>query len=156
MASLSRLAARPPEPVEGRRRQQDAHLLGGEDLQDCPDDRGLAHPQAAGDHQQLRYEGAGYRLALAPGQRQADALLDPGESLFGINRRPRQRRGGKPAQPLGNAALGMIWASEEHALPLADTVADHCASRQFEIEGRADQVIGDPEQAFGERQQFRH
>ena len=45
------------------------------------------------------------------------------------------------AQPLGDAALGVIEAGEEDAVRLADASPMTSPSRQFEVERRADQRL---------------
>ena len=57
-----------------------------------------------------------------------------------------------PASISGQGSGAVVSARSRSAMP---RVADHRPSRQFEIEGGADQIALHFEQAFGERQQFR-
>ena len=74
--------------ASGRRAEQDFHALGGENAQDGVEQRRLADAGAAGDHREFRLQRHPDRGALRGGERLAGPLLDPGDRLFGVDRRP--------------------------------------------------------------------
>ena len=132
VASVIRLAAR---PVGAQSSILDA--LDAENAQDRLDDGGLADARPAGDDERLAGQRQPDRVALAVGEREAAALLDPGDGLQRIDRRPGKLAAGNSDQPLGDGLLGAIEAGEKHAVRLADPVGDHGAFGTLEIEGGA-------------------
>ena len=68
----------------GRGAQQQPDGLRRENAQDRVDDGGLADARSAGDDQNLGQKGQPHRRLLAVGERQAGALLDPGQRLVRI------------------------------------------------------------------------
>ena len=72
----------------GRRAEQDFHALGGENAQNGVEQSRLADAGAAGDDRDFRLKRHPDRGALRGGERLAGPLLDPGDRLFGVDRRP--------------------------------------------------------------------
>ena len=86
------------------------------------------------------------RGALRGGERLAGLLLDPGDGLVGVDRRPWRRALGQGAQPLGDAALGEIETAQENAGLSADRVGDDLVIGELMIQRRSDDALVDLEQ----------
>jgi len=71
-------------PARGRG-QHALQVLGLEDLEDAPHERGLADAGPAGDDQQLVPAGLAHGLLLAFGEAQPQAFFDPGHGLFEVD-----------------------------------------------------------------------
>jgi hypothetical protein len=72
----------------GGRTQQQLHVFRRENAQNGVDNNGLANARAAGDDEHLGTNGHGHCGFPAFCKGQADALLDPGDRLAGIDPRP--------------------------------------------------------------------
>src|SRR5262249_40941336 len=116
-------------------------MLGRENAQDGVDDRGLADPRSAGDHQNLGSKCPPDRRSLTFGERQVDALLNPWNGLVWIDRSPGKVALRKRQQPFGNSPFGAIQTCKENAVNLTDLVGDDGPLGQFEIERRTDQIL---------------
>ena len=150
----SRRFGHPLGRAPGRGAEQHPDALDPENAQDRLDDGGLADARPAGDDERLAGQRQPDRVALAVGEREAAALLDPRDGLVRIDRRPGKLAAGNSDQPIGDGLLGAIEAGEKHAVGLADPVGDHGAFGPLEIEGGPDQVRRGLEQALGERYQL--
>ena len=150
----SRRFGHPLGRAPGRGAEQHLDALDPENAQDRLDDGGLADARPSGDDERLAGQRQPDRVALAVGEREAAALLDPGDGLQRIDRWPGKLAAGDSDQPLGDGLLGAIEAGKKRAIGLADPVGDHGAFGHLEIEGGADQVRRGLEQALRERYQF--
>ena len=125
----------------GRRAEQQAHALGGQNAQDGPDDGGLTHAGPSGDDQDLRHQSQADGGDLARCQRQTGLSLDPGQRLLRIDGGPWQRAVDQAPQSLSNTLLGPVETAEEHTRHVANRVRDHRSLGQFEIQGREHQLV---------------
>src|SRR6266516_651999 len=149
VASFMRLAARPVEEhskslaplAERMRRMALTRVV-------------LPTPRPAGDHQHLGRQCQRHGRSLALGEYQAGPLLDPGDRLVRINPGPGQLAGPKLQQPLGDAPLRPVQAGQENAGLIADRIGNHRAVSQFEVKGRADQLLRDLEKLSGQRHEL--
>ena len=80
--------AHPLGGAPGRRAQQDADILGGQDAQDRVDDRRLADARPAGNHRDLRGERRPDGIGLAGRQGEPGPPFHPGQRLVGIDPGP--------------------------------------------------------------------
>src|SRR5712671_3546219 len=88
--------------------ERDRDGLGGQDLQQRVDERGLADAGPAGDHQHLGNESDANSLSLAIGKYQLRPLLDPWDRLVGIDRRPGRSSDYERLELFGDLALGPV------------------------------------------------
>jgi hypothetical protein len=137
----------------GRSGQRDVGRFGAQDPEQRIDQCRLADPGTAGDYQHLGGERHPDRRPLAVGERQAGALLDPGDRLVGIDRRPGRAAGGERLQPLGDVALGLIQCREKDAASPVHFICHYRAARDLLGEGGLDEVGRHLEQCLGQRNQ---
>ena len=79
-----------------------------QDLEDGVDQCRLTDAGTAGDYQHLGGESDASSLSLAIGERQLRPLLDPRDSLVGIDRRPGRSSDYERLEPFGDLALGPV------------------------------------------------
>ena len=98
------------------------------------------------------------KLALEPPSRprlssesETDTLLDPRQGLLGINPRSRQRAICLSHQPLGNRPLGAMQTRQKYAWNFANSVGDHRALVQLQIERSADECLRHLQQRLSQR-----
>ena len=147
-------AGRFGHPLGGAARrcaQQDVSALCRKDAQNGFDDGGFPNPRAASHDQHLGHQCEPDRGDLAFGKGKTDMLLDPRQRLVWIDPGPRQRAICQPHQPLGDGALRSVQTGQKYAGRFTDTVGDHRAFLQLEIERGADELLWDFEQLLGQR-----
>jgi hypothetical protein len=79
-----------------------------QDLEDGVDQCRLTDAGTAGDYQHLGGESDANSLSLAIGERQLRPLLDPRDSLVGIDRRPGRSSDYERLELFGDLALGPV------------------------------------------------
>jgi hypothetical protein len=104
----------------------------------------------------LLEEGKPDCLALACGQPQTGAPLDPRDRLGGVDGWPGRPGRHENPQSLGDGLLGPVQASEEHTATTVQQVCHDVAGLQLQCQGRCDQVIGNLQQPGGRGRQLLH
>ena len=138
----------------GRSAQQKVGALRREDAQNGIDDGSFPNTGTTGDDQHLGHQGEPDRGDLAFGKGKTDTPLDPRQGLVRIDPGPRQLAICQPQQPLGDGALRPVQAGQKHTRCFANSIGDHCALLQFEIERSANELLRNLEQLFGKRYQL--
>ena len=134
--------------------ERDRDGLGGQDLQQRVDERGLADARTAGDHQHLGSESDANSLSLAIGERQLRPLLDPRDRLVGIDRRPGRSSDCECLELFGNLPLSPVEPGEEDATAALEVIGDYGAVSEFMSERRLDQLSRHFEQRLSERDEL--
>ena len=114
------------------RTEPDRDSLRSEDLQDRVDQRCLADARPTSDHQHLRGERNADGLPLALSERQLRPLLDPGDRLVSVYRRPGRLPKRQRLELRRDLLFGPIQPREEHATSSIEIVCDDCPSLDFE------------------------
>src|SRR5262249_5712234 len=118
----------------GRGTKRDRDSLGAQDLKDRVDQSCLADAGPAGDHQHLGNESNTNSFSLAIGEHQLRPLLDPGDSLIGIDRRPRRSSDRKRRELFRDLPLSPVKAGEEHATAAIEVIGDYRTTFELETE----------------------
>src|SRR6516165_8756439 len=100
--------------------KQHPDALDPENAQDRIDDGRLADAGLAGDDKRLARQSESDRGALAVGEFEAAALLDPRDGFGRLDWRPGKLAAGDPGQPIGDGLFGAVEAGEKRAVSLAD------------------------------------
>ena len=138
----------------GRCTERDSDGLREKDLEDGVDQGRLADAGTTGDHQHLGNEGDANSLSLAVGERQFRPLLDPGDRLFGVNRRPGRLPDCQRVELLGDLPFGPIEPGEEHAAPAIEIVGDNRTFVKLEAERGVDEFGRNLQKLVREREKF--
>src|SRR5271165_7437346 len=93
----------------------DCDGLREKDLEDGVDQGRLTDAGTAGDHQHLGNESDANSLSLAIGESQLRPLLNPRDSLIGIDHRPRRSSDCQRLELFGDLPLSPVEAGEEDA-----------------------------------------
>src|SRR6266850_4052577 len=124
----------------GRRTKRDRHGLRDQDLEDGVDQCRLTDAGTAGDYQHLGGESNANSLSLAIGERHLRPLLDPRDSLVGIDCRPRRSSDCERLELFGNLPFGPVEAGEEDATAAFEVIGDYRATFELEGERRFDEL----------------
>jgi hypothetical protein len=120
--------------------ERDRDGLGGQDLQQRVDERGLADTGPASDDEHLGNESDVNGLSLALCEHQLRPLLDPPDRLVGIDRRPRRSSDGERPELLGDLPLRPVEAGEEDATAAIEFIGDYGAAFELVAERRLDEL----------------
>ena len=123
--------------ASGRRAEQDFDALGGEDAQNGVKQRRLADAGTAGDDGDLGAERHLKCGALRGGEHLARPLLDPGNGLVGVDRRPGRGALSQREEPVGDAPFGEIEAAQKNAGFRADRIGDDLIMGELMIQRRS-------------------
>ena len=77
---------------------------------------------------------------MAIGERQLCPLLDPRDSLVGIDRRPRRFSDRERTELFGNLPLSPVKAGEEHATAALEVIGDYGTTFELEVERCFDEL----------------
>ena len=138
----------------GRGAERDSDGLREKDLEDGVDQGRLADARTAGDHQHLGNESNANSLSLAIGESQLRPLLDPWDSLVGIDQRPGRPSDRERLEPFGNLPLSSVKAGEEDASPALKVIGDYGACFELMAERCFDELCWHFEQRLSERDQL--
>src|SRR5271166_2434938 len=138
----------------GRCTERDRDGLGGKNLQQRIDERGLPNAGPTGDDHHIRDECDPERCFLAVSKRQLRPLLDPRDGFIDINGRPGQLSGGERLELLGDFALGSVKCSKEDAAAAFEIVGNDGTILELKTQCCLDQFGWYFEQLFGERNEF--
>jgi hypothetical protein len=140
----------------GTRRRTECHRDGlrEQDLQNRVDQRRLADPGAAGDHQHLRRKSDADSLDWALGERQLCPFLDPRDRLLGSDEWPRRPPDSQCPQLSGDLALGPVQPGEEHAAPALEIIGDDRAVLKLEAKGSVNELCRNLKQFARQGQQL--
>ena len=89
------------------------------------DERRLADARTAGDHQHLGNESDANSLSLAIGEHQLRPLLDPRDSLVGIDRRPGRSSDRERLELFGDLPFGPVEPRKEDAPAALKVIGDY-------------------------------
>ena len=121
----------------GRRTERDSDGLREKDLEDGVDQGRLADARTAGDHQHLGNESDANSLSLAIGEHQLRPLLDPRDSLVGIDRRPRRSSDCERLELFGNLRFGPVEPRKKDAPAALEIIGDYGATLELMAERRS-------------------
>jgi hypothetical protein len=121
-----------------------------EDLEDRVDQRRLADPGAAGNHQHIGMECRPQCLALAVGEHQPGPRRDPGHRPAGVDRRPGRSSARQRPEPPGDLPFGVVETGEEDAASVVEIIGNDGAVLKFEADSRLDQLRRHLEQLLRE------
>ena len=101
----------------------------------------------------VAFEVSANRTASAwPGASDRPALLlDPGQRPLDVDVRPGELASHKVDEPLGDRALGLLQAAEEHARRVRDGVCAAGVFGQPQLESGSERIVGHVEQAGRQR-----
>src|SRR6516165_7416624 len=134
--------------------ERDCGSLCEKDLEDGVDQSRLTDARTASDRQHLGNESNANSLSLAIGEHQLRPLLDPRDSLVGIDRRPRRPSDSERLELFGDLPLGPVEAGEEDAAMALEVIGDYGAAFELEAERRFDELSRDFEQRLSERDEL--
>src|SRR5271169_3671124 len=138
----------------GRRTERDCDGLREKDLEDGVDQGRLTDARTAGDHEHLGSESDANSLSLAIGERQLRPLLDPRDSLVGIDRRPGRPSNRERLQLFGDLPLSPVEAGEEDATAALEVIGNYGAIFELEAERRFNELCRPFEQRLSERDEL--
>src|ERR1700736_5184671 len=130
--------------------ERDCDGLREQDLEDRVDQGRLANARTAGDHQHFGNESDTNCLSLAIGKRQLRPLLDPRDSLVGIDRRPRRSSDCERLKLFGNLPLRPIEPGQEDATVALEVIGDYGAAFELQAQRGFDEFCWHFEQALSQ------
>ena len=125
-----------------------------EDLEDRVDECGLTDARTTSDHQHLGNESDANSLSLAIGERQLRPLLNPRDSLIGIDHRPRRSSDCQRLELFGDLPLSPVEAGEEDATAALEVIGNYGAIFELEAERRFNELCRHFEQRLSERDEL--
>ena len=143
--------AQPLGSAAGRRAQHHVHVLGDQDAQDAVHEGRLAYPRTAGHDHDLRHQGQANGVGLAFSQRQAGALLDPGQRLAGVDLRPWGPALRDLQDTLRDDTFGPVKAGQKQARGAGNRRRNDRALGLLEVQGGSDQILRRFQHVSGQR-----
>src|SRR5216684_4649744 len=131
--------------------ERDCDGLGEQDLQYGVDQSCLTDAGTASDYQHFGGESDANSLSLAIGERQLRPVLDPRDSLVGIDRRPGRSSDCERLELFGDLALGPVEPGEEDATVILKVVGDYGATFELKAQRRFDELRRHFEQRLSKR-----
>src|SRR6516162_2948504 len=133
--------------------ERDRDGLRAQDLQQRIDECGLTDARTTSDHQHLGNESDANSLSLAIGERQLRPLLNPRDSLIGIDHRPRRSSDCERLELFGDLPLSPVEAGEEDATAALEVIGNYGAIFELEAQRRFNELCRHFEMRLSERDQ---